>query len=94
MADSTASNGSTGGGLILFKLNESVYSNRPLTLEIFAPGANEGLERLARPLGGSSRLARWPAARSAGVADADRAQLTPSASSISCRTAGAAVSAP
>jgi hypothetical protein len=35
---STASNGSTGGGLILFKLNDSVYSNRPLTLEIFKTG--------------------------------------------------------
>ncbi len=38
LPDSTASSGSTGGGLILFKLNESVYSNRPLTLEIFQPG--------------------------------------------------------
>jgi hypothetical protein len=38
LPDSTASNGSSGGGLILFKLNESVYSNRPLTLEIFQPG--------------------------------------------------------
>ncbi len=37
--DTTAGNGSTGGGLILFKLNESVYSNRPLTLEIFKPGS-------------------------------------------------------
>ena len=37
-ADSTAGDGPTGGGLILFKLNESVYSNRPLTLEIFKPG--------------------------------------------------------
>lgn len=38
LADSTASDGSTGGGLILFKLNDSVYSNRPLTLEIFKTG--------------------------------------------------------
>jgi hypothetical protein len=38
LADSTASSGSTGGGLILIKLNDSVYSNRPLTLEIFKPG--------------------------------------------------------
>lgn len=38
LADSTASNGSTGGGLILFKLDDSVYSNRPLTLEIFNSG--------------------------------------------------------
>ena len=40
-AGTTASNGSTGGGLILFKLNETVYSNRPLTLEIFAPGSTK-----------------------------------------------------
>jgi hypothetical protein len=39
MADSTASSGSTGGGLILFKLDQNVYSNRPLTLEVFAPGS-------------------------------------------------------
>lgn len=26
------------GGLILFKLNNTVYSNRPLTLQIYAPG--------------------------------------------------------
>ncbi len=26
------------GGLVLFKLNETVYSNRPLTLQIYAPG--------------------------------------------------------
>lgn len=39
VADSTASDSSPGGGLILFKLNQSVYSNRPLTLKIFAPGA-------------------------------------------------------
>ncbi len=38
---STASNGSTGGSLILFKLNQNVYSNRPLTLEIYAPGATK-----------------------------------------------------
>jgi hypothetical protein len=35
---STASDGSTGGGLILFKLSDTVYSNRPLTLEIFKAG--------------------------------------------------------
>jgi len=46
-ADSTASNGPTGGGLILFKLNESVYSNRPLTLRIMErghPTANVSLD--------------------------------------------------
>jgi hypothetical protein len=37
-ADSTAGYGPTGGGLVLFKLNDSIYSNRPLTLEIFQPG--------------------------------------------------------
>jgi hypothetical protein len=41
LADSAASDGSPGGGLILFKLNQSVYSNRPLTLKIFAPGAKK-----------------------------------------------------
>jgi hypothetical protein len=35
---STASDGSAGGGLILFKLSDTVYSNRPLTLEIFKAG--------------------------------------------------------
>ena len=37
--DSIASFGPTQGGELLFKLNTSVYSNRPLTLEIHAPGA-------------------------------------------------------
>ncbi len=36
--DTTASYGPTGGGLLLFKLNISAFSNRPLTLEIHAPG--------------------------------------------------------
>jgi hypothetical protein len=36
--DTTASFGPTQGELLLFKLNTSVYSNRPLTLEIYAPG--------------------------------------------------------
>ena len=36
--DSTAYFGPTQGGEVLFKLNNSVYSNRPLTLQIFAPG--------------------------------------------------------
>ncbi len=35
--DTTASFGPTQGELLLFKLNESVYSNRPLTLEIRSP---------------------------------------------------------
>jgi hypothetical protein len=39
--DSAASDSSAGGGLILFKLNESVYSNRPLTLKVFAPGSSK-----------------------------------------------------
>jgi hypothetical protein len=42
--DSAASDGSTGGGLILFKLNESVYSNRPLTLKMYAPGSSKPSE--------------------------------------------------
>jgi hypothetical protein len=41
VADSTASDGSAGGGLVLFELNQNVYSNRPLTLEVFAPGSSK-----------------------------------------------------
>jgi hypothetical protein len=37
-ADTTAAFGPTQGGLILFELSDSVYSNRPLTLDIYAPG--------------------------------------------------------
>ena len=37
-ADTTASTGPTQGRLLLFKLNTSVYSNRPLKLEIYASG--------------------------------------------------------
>jgi hypothetical protein len=36
--DSTAYFGPTQGSELLFKLNTSAYSNRPLTLEIYAPG--------------------------------------------------------
>ncbi len=36
--DSTASFSPPQGSLLVFKLNNSVYSNRPLTLQIFAPG--------------------------------------------------------
>jgi hypothetical protein len=39
--DSIASFGPTQGGELLFKLNTSVYSNRPLTLEINAPGQQD-----------------------------------------------------
>jgi hypothetical protein len=39
--DSTAEFGPTQGGLVLFKLNTSVYANRPLTLEIFPPGSSK-----------------------------------------------------
>lgn len=35
---SAAYYGPTQGGELLFKLNDSVYSNRPLTLNIYAPG--------------------------------------------------------
>jgi len=35
--DTTASFGPTQGGLLLFKLNTSVYDNRPLTLQIKGP---------------------------------------------------------
>jgi hypothetical protein len=37
--DTTANFGPTQGGLVLFRLNTSVYSNRPLALEIYAQGA-------------------------------------------------------
>jgi hypothetical protein len=37
----TAASGPTGGALVLFKLNDSVYANRPLTLEIHAPGQSK-----------------------------------------------------
>jgi hypothetical protein len=37
-AATTASEGPTQGGLLLFKLNNAVYSNRPLTLLIHAAG--------------------------------------------------------
>jgi hypothetical protein len=40
-ADSTASNGPNGGGLVLFKLPQTVYANRPLTLEMFAYGSTK-----------------------------------------------------
>ncbi|MGO9903889.1 MAG: hypothetical protein ACLP0J_30445 [Solirubrobacteraceae bacterium] len=37
----TAYYGPTQGGLLLFKLNDSVYSNRPLTLNIYAAGRSK-----------------------------------------------------
>jgi hypothetical protein len=40
--NTTASFGPTQGGLLLFKLPTTVYSNRPLTLVIFAPGQSSG----------------------------------------------------
>jgi hypothetical protein len=40
--NTTASFGPTQGGLLLFKLPTTVYSNRPLTLQIFAPGGARG----------------------------------------------------
>ncbi len=47
---STASDGNNGGGLILFKLSENVYSNRPLTLLVFAPGAIKPSSRVSLDL--------------------------------------------
>ncbi len=38
LPSSTAFYGPTGGGELLFKINVSAYANRPLTLEIHAPG--------------------------------------------------------
>lgn len=40
--NTTASFGPTQGGLLLFKLPTSVYSNRPLTLQIFSPSGEKG----------------------------------------------------
>jgi hypothetical protein len=40
--NTTASFGPTQGGLLLFKLPNSVYSNRPLTLHISAPDGDKG----------------------------------------------------
>jgi hypothetical protein len=37
----TASDGPTQGGLLLFRLSTAVYSNRPLTLQIRAPGQSK-----------------------------------------------------
>jgi hypothetical protein len=42
--NTTASFGPTQGGLLLFKLPTTVYSNRPLTLQIFAPGGSKTAE--------------------------------------------------
>ena len=39
--DSTAYFGPTQGSELLFRLNDAVYSNRPLTLEIYAPGQTQ-----------------------------------------------------
>ena len=39
--NTTASFGPTQGGLLLFKLPTTVYSTRPLTLEIFPPGGGK-----------------------------------------------------
>lgn len=36
--ETTAADGPTQGGLVLFKLPTSVYNNRPLTLQIYATG--------------------------------------------------------
>ena len=39
--NTTAGTGPTGGRLLLFKLNDSIYSNRPLTFEIYAAGQSK-----------------------------------------------------
>ena len=36
--DTTASDGPTQGGLLLFRIGSSAYANRPLTLHILSPG--------------------------------------------------------
>jgi hypothetical protein len=40
-ADTTAANGPTQAGLVLFELNQTVYANRPLTLYIYPPGGSK-----------------------------------------------------
>ena len=40
-ASTIAADGPTQGGLLLFKLNQSVYSDRPLMLEIRSPTTNQ-----------------------------------------------------
>lgn len=39
--NTTAGTGPTGGRLLLFRLNTSIYDNRPLTLQIRAPSGNK-----------------------------------------------------
>jgi hypothetical protein len=39
--DTTSSSGPTQGGLVLFRLSTAVYSNRPLTLDIYAAGQSK-----------------------------------------------------
>ncbi|HET9074996.1 MAG TPA: hypothetical protein VFN48_10485 [Solirubrobacteraceae bacterium] len=41
-ADSIAGQNPIGGGLVLFRLPQSAYQNRPLTLHIYAQGASKG----------------------------------------------------
>ncbi len=48
--DTPASWGPTQGELLLFKLNESVYSNRPLTLEIRSPTTGKLWARISLDL--------------------------------------------
>ena len=67
----TASLGPTQGGLILFKLPTSVYSDRPLTLTIIPPTGKPG-EDLARFLRPAAR-----AVRIGFVADRDRPRAPP-----------------
>ncbi len=39
--DTTAANGPTQGGLILFELTQSIYANRPLTLYVYPQGGGK-----------------------------------------------------
>jgi len=41
LADSPASYSLTQGAELLFKINDSAYSNRPLTLNVYAPGQSK-----------------------------------------------------
>ncbi len=48
--DSTAANGWTGGKIVLFKLNYSIYENRPLTLYILSPTTRKPIGEISLDL--------------------------------------------
>ena len=48
--DTTAANGFTGGKLVLFRLNQSIYNNRPLTLYILSPSSGRRIASISLDL--------------------------------------------